>query len=84
MKLADKEARALYSEPGVREYEREPVQVELLNTGKTVDAHCYNLPQELDLAGTNPDYATKLSRLAGQLQFDPAYVKEIAAFGKAS
>jgi len=84
MELADHEARALYSEPSVREYIREPVQVELLDTSETVEAYCYNLPRELGLAGANPAYATELSQLVKALQFDSAYVEEIAAFGKVS
>jgi Gamma-glutamyl cyclotransferase, AIG2-like len=79
MELSDQEARALYSEPSVREYMRERVQVELLDTGEAVEADCYNLPPELGLAGTNPAYATKLSQLAEALQFDSAYVEEITS-----
>ena len=82
MELAGKEARALYSEPSVREYVRECVQVELLRTGEAVEAYCYNLPGELAQAGANPAYAAELSRLVEALQFDPAYVEEIAAFGE--
>lgn len=40
MELTDQEARALYSEPSVREYVRERVQVELLDTGEAVEAYC--------------------------------------------
>ncbi len=84
MELSDEEARALYSEPSVREYIPDRVQVELLDTNEVVETYCYNLPPELGLAGTNPAYATKLSRLVEELQFDAAYVKEIAAFGEVS
>jgi len=84
MELADQEAHALYSEPGVREYIRERVLVELLDTRETVEAYCYNLPHELGLAGANPAYAAELSRLVEALGFDSAYVDEIAAFGKVS
>jgi len=84
MDLAYSEARALYSEPSVREYQRERVQVELLQTGEAVDAYCYNLPRELGLAGANPAYAAELSKLAEALQFDVAYLEEIAAFGGTS
>ena len=84
MELTDQEARALYSEPSVREYIREHVQVELLDTSEVVGAYCYNLPRDLALAGTNPAYATELSRLVEALNFDSAYVQEIAAFGEAS
>ena len=84
MELADPEARALYSEPSVREYVRERVQVSLLDTNKAVEAYCYNLPRELGLAGANPRYAAKLSQLVETLHFEPSYVEEIAAFGDAS
>jgi hypothetical protein len=82
MELADQEARTLYSEPSVREYIREHVQVEMLDTSGAVEAYCYNLPRELGLTGANPAYATELSRLVASLQFDSAYVEEIAAFGE--
>jgi hypothetical protein len=84
MELADEDARVLYSEPGVREYIRERVQVELLDTGEAVEADCYNLPREPGLAGAHPAYAAQLSKLVEALQFDPAYVEEIAAFGEVS
>ena len=84
MELGDREARALYSEPSVREYIPVRVEVELLDTGEAVEADCYNLPRELGLAGANPAYATELSRLVEALQFDSAYVEEIAAFGQVS
>jgi len=84
MELADQEARALYSEPSVREYMRERVHVELLDTSEAVEAYCYNLPGELGLAGANPAYAIELAKLVEALQFDSAYVDEIAAFGKVS
>ena len=84
MELPDEEARALYSAPSVREYKRELVQVELLDTNEIVEAYCYNLPRELGLAGANPAYATELSQLVEALRFDSAYVEEIAAFGEKS
>jgi hypothetical protein len=84
MDLADEEAQALYSEPSVRDYIPERVQVELLATRKIVEAYCYTLPRELSLAGANPAYAAKLSQLADALQFDSEYVEEIAAFGEVS
>lgn len=84
MELTEQEALSLYAEPSVREYIPERVQVELLDTGEVVEAYCYNLPRELGLAGTNPKYATRLSHLVETLQFDSAYVEEIAAFGEAS
>jgi hypothetical protein len=84
MELAEEEARALYSEPSVREYTRERVRVELLETNEVVEAYCYNLPRELGLAGANPAYAAELSQLVEALKFDAAYLEEIAAFGEVS
>ena len=84
MELSDQEARALYSEPSVREYKRERVQVELLENNEVVESYCYNLPRELGLAGANPTYANELSRLVEALQFDSAYAQEIAEFGEQS
>lgn len=84
MELADDEARALYSEPSVRQYLSERVTVEMLDTGEAVEAFCYNLPRDLALAGANTAYAASLSKLAETLQFESAYVDEIAAFGEAS
>ncbi len=81
MELSDQEARALYSEPSVREYKRERVQVELLASNAVVEAYCYNLPRELGLAGANPAYANELARLVEALHLDLAYAREIAAFG---
>ena len=84
MALSDAEARSLYDEPSVRAYVPEPVRVELLDTSEAVEAVCYNLPPESALAGANPGYATALSELLAALDFDPAYVREVAAFGEPS
>jgi hypothetical protein len=83
MALSDEEARALYSEPSVREYVPERVRVALLEEGKALEVLCYNLPLEL-VAGANPAYAIKLAALVEALKFDSAYVAEIAAFGEAA
>jgi len=84
MELSEQEAQALYSEPSVRAYERERVRVTLLANNQVVEADCYNLPRELGLAGANPAYAIALSQLVEALEFDSAYVREIAAFGEQS
>ena len=84
MELADRDARALYSEASVREYVPERVRVELLDSGAAVEADCYNLRREADRVGANPAYAAELARLAEALRFDPAYVAEVAAFGEVS
>lgn len=84
MELSEREAHALYSEPGVRAYERERVEVELLEQGRVVEADCYNLPPDTGQDGANPVYAGELARLAEALGFEPAYVKEIATFNEPS
>ncbi len=84
MELSEQEAHALYSEPSVRAYKRERVQVALLASNQVVEAYCYNLPRELGLTGANPAYANELSRLVEALEFDSAYAQEIAAFGELS
>lgn len=81
MSLSDDEAKALYAEPSVQDYRRETVSVSLLATGEELQADCYNLPPDLGLAGSNPVYAAKLSRLLSEWGFDSAYVAEVAAFG---
>jgi hypothetical protein len=82
MELSEQEAHALYSEPSVRAYRRERVQVELLPGNRVVEAYCYNLPPELALTGAKPAYASELSRLVEALELDSAYAREIAAFEK--
>lgn len=82
MELSEQEAHALYSEPSVRAYRRERVQVTLLASDQVVEAYCYNLPRESGLAGANPAYADELARLVEALGFDSAYAREVAAFGE--
>jgi hypothetical protein len=84
MELSELEAHALYSEPSVRAYRRERVQVALLASDEVVNAYCYNLPRDLGQVGTNPKYAKELSRLVEALQLDSAYAREVAAFGEPS
>lgn len=81
MELSEDEARALYAESSVSEYIPEPVRVEMMGFGETVEALCYNLPPELALVGTNAAYASRLARLLESLGFDPAYIEEVAALG---
>ena len=80
VELSEADARALYSEAGVREYVAEPVRVQMLDSDSVVEADCYNLPRELAADGANPAYAAELVALALALEFDPAYITEIAAF----
>lgn len=84
MELPEQEAHALYSEPSVREYRRERVRVSLSGADRMVEACCYNLPREAGLSGANPVYANELARLVEALELDPAYAREIAAFGEQS
>ena len=44
MELSDRDARTLYAEPSVRAYVREPVQVELLDTGDSGAAFEARIP----------------------------------------
>ena len=82
MELTDRDAEALYAEPSVREYRPERVRVTLLDSGEDVEVDCYNLPADAGLAGSNPEYATKLARLVEALSLDPSYAREIEAFGR--
>jgi len=84
MALSEQDEHALYSEPSVRAYKRERVQVALLPDHQVVEAYCYNLPPEVGLTGANPSYAEALARLVDALGLDSAYAQEIAAFAKES
>jgi len=84
MELPEQEVRSLYSEPSVRAYQRERVQVALLANDQLVEADCYVLPPESAFAGSNPAYANRLARLVEALGLDAAYAREIAAFGDGS
>jgi hypothetical protein len=78
MQLAAGEVRALYSDPSVSEYQPVAVRARFLDTGKTVEADCYNLPPRIVRAGANPAYAVQLSELVRALAFDADYADEIA------
>lgn len=80
MELSEEDARALYSEPSVREYQPERVQVEMLHDGAVLVACCYNLPSTTSVVGANPAYAVQLAGLVEVLLGDAAYAREIAAF----
>ena len=80
MQLAADEARSLYSDPSVSEYEPVAVRVRLLDSDETVDADCYNLPPQTGQAGANPAYATQLFELVQVLGFAADYADEIAQF----
>ena len=82
MDLSNDQADALYSDPSVRDYKPEHVQVELIDSGAASDALCYNLPHDQDLGGSNPAYAVQLAELIIALDLDPAYAEQVAAFAK--
>lgn len=75
MTITAREAELLYAEPGVADYEAEPVTVALLD-GSKVEATCYNLPVD-KITGTNRDYARALLALASRLGFPEAYLDDI-------
>ncbi len=82
MDLSNDQADALYSEPSVRDYKPEHVEVELVDSGATSDALCYNLPHDAHRTGSNPAYASKLSELIIALGLDAAYAEQVAAFAQ--
>ena len=80
MALSAEEAKSLYSEPSVRDYQPEPVLTQLIERSETIDAMCYNLAPDSAGTGTNADYAMRLSKLVLDLGFPPAYSDEIARY----
>ena len=77
MRLPDEQASALYSGPGVTDYLPEEVDVVLWSDRSVLKTRCYNLPPDKLDAGSNREYAAKLSRLALELGFPSAYADEI-------
>jgi hypothetical protein len=75
MKIAPGEVAKLYSEESVADYIAESVVVTLPGDNK-VSAVCYNLPAE-KLAGTNPEYAAALLKLATRLGLPDSYLEHI-------
>lgn len=71
---------ALYAEPSVRDYRPQPVVVQRVDSGETLEAVCYNLPRLADLSGANRTYAERLSELVLRLGFPPAYAEEITRY----
>ena len=80
MQLSPEEAKQLYSEASVSDYQPEHVLTQLIGSSETIQAICYNLPLDLAVTGTNASYAMRLSELVLQLGFAPAYSKEIAQY----
>jgi hypothetical protein len=79
MKIASKDAAALYADPSVADYVAETVVVTLPGDIR-VSAVCYNLPAA-KLAGTNPDYVAALLALATRLGLPESYLRHIRNAG---
>jgi hypothetical protein len=79
MKIASKDAAALYSDPSVADYVAETVVVTLPGDIR-VSAVCYNLPAA-KLAGSNPEYAAALLALATRLGLPESYLRHISNAG---
>jgi hypothetical protein len=79
MNISSDEAKELYAENSVADYEPESVTVELLNGG-IVEACCYNLPVD-KVTGTNEVYAQALLELANRLGLPESYLVEIGQAG---
>ncbi len=75
MEIAPGEAKELYAEPSVADYQPEPVIAELVD-GTRVDAVCYNLPGDR-VTGANREYAESLLSVATRLGFPDSYLDEI-------
>jgi hypothetical protein len=75
MDIAPGEAKELYAEPSVVDYQPEPVIVELLD-GTRVAATCYNLPGD-KVTGANRKYAESLLDVAARLGFPESYLDQI-------
>ena len=82
MKTTAEDAAALYSEQSVADYVAEPVVVNLPEDIQA-PAVCYNLPATM-LAGTNPEYAAALLKLASTLDLPDSYLRHIRNAGTGS
>ncbi|HXV22764.1 MAG TPA: gamma-glutamylcyclotransferase family protein [Alphaproteobacteria bacterium] len=74
--LTHRDIDQLYSDPSLREYRPEAVQVDT-DTGETIPALCFNLTEAPQRQERNPEYANKLRDLAGRLGFPSEYVSRI-------
>lgn len=81
--LPNEEAATLYSAPDVRDYRPEDVDAILLSDRTVHRSSCYNLPAEGLGAGTNAEYAARLSALVLELGFPPGYAHRITRLGGA-
>ena len=73
MTLSLAELAELYADPGVQAYRPESVLVQL-ESGGTVAALCYNLPQPPSHSERNPEYAAKLRAVAAKVGLPREYV----------
>ena len=81
--LPGEEATTLYSALDVSDYCPDTVNAILLNDRTIQTSLCYNLPPDKLGAGTNSEYAERLSALVLELGFPPAYASEITRHGDA-
>jgi hypothetical protein len=73
MTLTLAELARIYLEPGLQAYEPEAVLVKL-ESGGTIAALCYNLPQPPSSSERNPEYAAKLRAVAEKVGLPREYV----------
>lgn len=66
----------LYSDPSVLAYRPEAVLVQL-ESGDTIAALCYNLPEPPSPSERNPEYAAKLRAVAGKVGLPAEYVASL-------
>ena len=76
MKLSHADVERLYSEPGLRAYRPEPVQA-VVQSGATIAALCYNLPEPPGPDERNAEYASKLRSLAERVGLPSDYIATI-------
>ena len=75
--LTHSELERLYAAPGLEEYRPEAVLTQTLE-GTPAPALCYNLREAPQAHERNPEYAARLKRVLGKLDFPPEYVASIS------
>jgi hypothetical protein len=75
--LTHPDLERLYTAPGLEQYRPEAVLARPLE-GQPVPALCYNLREAPRPDERNPEYATRLQRVLGKLDFPPAYVASVS------
>jgi len=78
MELGASDVKDLYSEESVADYLPESLEIEL-SDGSTVEATCYNLPED-KVQGTNRAYAAALLELATNIRLPDTYLLHIRRF----